>query len=81
MAITPRRCRKGIVGIRFVRRRHHGCGAVHPGHQLREGIAEQSGNAQGHIHPRPAQLPQGDQFQVDQPPAGAIPDRPHPEQR
>ena len=80
MALPCRRRRQGVVGLALIRRRHKGRGPVHPSHQLGESIAEQAGDAQGHIHAWTAKQAQGDQLQIDQPAAGSIPDGPHPQQ-
>ena len=56
--------------------RHH-----HQAHEVGEGVAEQTGDAQGDVHPRAAQQGVGDHLQVHHAAAVAIPHRSHTHQR
>ena len=81
MAITPGGLSEGIaIGV-FLSCSDEGGRLVDPTHQLGEGVPEQAGDSQGHIHPGAAQGSQWNQFDVHEPAAGPIPDRSDPHQR
>ena len=77
----PLRCRRQGIGVfGFVKGGDQGTGPVEPAHQLGKGIAEQAGDAQGHIHPGAAQQLQRQHLQIHHAAGGAIPHRANPHQ-
>ena len=72
--------RQGIGMGGFIEGRYQGRGPVHPTHQLGKGITEQARDAQGDIHPRPAEKGDWNHLQIHQPPGGPIPDWAHPQE-
>ena len=80
LSLAPCRRRQGIGLLAFLEGGHQAAGSVEPAHQLGEGITEQAGDAQGHIHPGPAKHRQGKHLQIHHAAGGAIPHRAHPHQ-
>ena len=80
-AITTGEAGQRVDLLWFLQQGHHLLCLVHPAHQLRERIPEQTGDPQHHIHPRSPQEISRDYLQIHQTPAGAIPDGADADQR
>ncbi len=66
---------------RFVEAGDQAHGVVEHGDDMREGIAEESRDAHGHVDPGPSQLGERDGLQVDDAPGRVVPHRPDTQQR
>ena len=64
-----------VVGSRLVERADGADGLVEQRDLGREGVAEEAGDAQGHVDPRPAELGQRDDLVAGDAPARRVPDR------
>ena len=71
----------GVVAQRFVERHHRACGAVDQVDLLGEGIAEEAGDAQGHVHARAAEFGHGHHLEADHAARSPVPARAHAHQR
>ena len=70
-----------VVLVRLVEQCHHPHRVVEHHHHVREGIAEEAGDADRHVDARPAELVERDHLEPADPPRRLVPVRPNAQQR